>query len=721
MEKLQGITVSTDFYGKNISINTGRYAKLASGSAWVTMGETVLLVTACRSAKPREGASFLPLTVDVQEKFYSVGKLPGGFFKREGRPSEFSQLLARLTDRPIRPLFPKGFAYDTQIIINVFSFDGECQPDVLGILGASAALSLSDLPFAGPISAVRIARIDGEIQINPNISALKGDENKIDIDLLVASGPKGIVMVEGAGEEALESDVSDALFQAHEANLKLIELQRELVSKVGARTKIQMVPPVEIEWPDSFMPALKNKIQTVLAHPEKLSRQDTTRVQKNELVEWVQQDDVFASLRETFGMDKLVAEAKSAFEKQLGEGMCSMILNDGKRVDGRGLTDVRPIWGDTRLLPRVHGSGLFTRGETQVLSTITLGSGDDEQTMDTIHGRYTKSFLLHYNFPPFSVGESGFMRGPGRREIGHGALAERALKPVVPKHDDFNYTIRLVSEVLESNGSSSMGTICSGTMAMLDAGVPLRKSVAGIAMGLIQADGKTAVLSDILGDEDHLGQMDFKVAGTEAGITAIQMDIKVDGLTQEVMVQALNQARAGRLHILKEMAKVIHEPSQNISKYAPRIWLHQIKPARIKDLIGTGGKNIKGIIEETGVKIDVEDTGKVTIASTEETSALKAIELIKGLTTDPEVGQEFDGKVRKVMAYGCFVDLLPGVSGLVHISELADRRIDSVEEVCTEGDSLRVKIVEVDRTGRIRLSHKATFQSEDTESQSTTP
>jgi polyribonucleotide nucleotidyltransferase len=699
---------SIHFFGQKITLNTGKYARQAAGSAWITMNDTSLLVTATRSDSPREGNDFLPLTVDVQEKYYAVGKVPGGFFKREGRPSESAQLLSRLIDRPIRPLFPKGFSHDIHVVANIFSYDLVSQPDVLGILGASLALGLSDIPFEGPVAAVRVGMVDGKVVINPDPVVIK---EKSQMDILVASGRQGILMVEGEAKEVSEEQVAQALFQANEANQMLIEFQETFVGLVGPKQKLLVRQKPEISWPSDFHQALKKHIGIILAETDKLKRQDVSRVANAAIDTLIEESPAFSKLKETHGSETLISEASALFKEKLSESMRQMILSENKRVDGRKTTAVRSIWGETGLLPRVHGSAIFTRGETQVMAAVTLGGGEDEQTIDSIHGRYGKSFMLHYNFPPFCVGETGPLRSPGRREIGHGTLAERAIKAILPDPLTFPYTIRLVSEVLESNGSSSMGTVCSGSLALMDAGVPIKTPVAGVAMGLIQHGEQTAILTDILGDEDHLGDMDFKVAGTHKGITAIQMDIKVSGLTHELMMKALNQAREGRLHILKEMGLILDKPKEEMSPYAPQMIVMQINPQRIKDLIGTGGKNIKGIIEATGVKIDVDDSGRVRISAVDKSAISAAVDRVKGLTTDPEVGQVFVGKVRKIMEYGAFVDILPNVSGLVHISELANERVKRVEDICREGDDIEVKIVEIDRTGRIRLSRKAILNS----------
>lgn len=698
--------MSLNFFGKRLSINTGKYAKQSPGSVWISLDDTIVLATACRSSEPKSGTDFLPLTVEYQEKFYAAGRIPGGFFKREGRPSEYATLVCRLIDRPLRPLFAEGFTHEVQVVATVLSLDPTVPADVLGITGASTALMMSDMPFEGPVGAVRVARINNEFVINPNAESIV---DHADIDLLVVSGPKGVVMVEGAASEASEADVAEALFYADKANQQLIEFQRQFLKTIDLPKKLQPIKPEPIKWPPRVVDLVEKGVKKVLTTKDKILRYQVMGEVEQTLTTELE-DGAYKDLKEEHPSEELLNHLHQMFHDELRDTMRQQILDDKTRIDGRGLADIRPIWCETAILPRVHGSAIFTRGETQVLGVVTLGTSEDVQRMDTMAGESEKTFMLHYNFPPFSVGEVGFLRGPGRREIGHGALAERALRFVIPPQKGFNYTIRVVSEVLESNGSSSMGTVCSGAMALLDAGVPIKASVAGIAMGLIQEGKKTAILSDILGDEDHLGDMDFKVAGTQKGITAIQMDIKVDGLSQALMKQALDQAREGRLFILGKMAETIDKPNQKISVYAPRIWSHKINPKRIKDLIGSQGKNIKGIVAETGVKIDVDDDGNVTIATTEESKALAALQMVKDLTTDVEVGKIYVGKVRKVMEYGAFVDILPNTSGLVHISELASTRINRVEEVCQEGDELEVKVVDIDRSGRIRLSHKAVLQ-----------
>jgi polyribonucleotide nucleotidyltransferase len=701
--------MTLDFYGKKLTLSTGTYAKQSSGSAWVSLDETVVLATACRSSSPREGADFLPLTVEYQEKFYASGRIPGGFFKREGRPSETATLVCRLIDRPIRPLFAKGYAYDTQVVATVLSLDPNAEADVLSLTAASTALMLSDMPFAGPIGGVRVVRMNDEFKINPNPADVP---EKPEVDLLVVSGSKGIVMVEGAAQEATEDVVAEALFTADKANQELIAFQNKFIASCDVSEKLVITEPEAISWPAAATSLMETGVKNILSITDKIERVTAEKTAKDALFADLKNNDAYAPLKEKHSADELKFRLKNEFHGVLKTAMRQQILKSKSRIDKRGLTDVRPIWCEKAPLPRAHGSAIFTRGETQVLGVVTLGSGDDAQRMDTMTGQSEKTFMLHYNFPPYSVGEAGFMRGPGRREIGHGALAERALKAMLPSPEEFGFTIRLVSEVLESNGSSSMGTVCAGAMAMLVAGVPLKASVAGIAMGLICEGKDTAILTDILGDEDHLGDMDFKVAGTEKGITAIQMDIKIDGLSQQVMKDALAQAREGRLHILKEMAKTIDKPSEDMSPYAPKIWKHKINPRRIKDLIGSQGKNIKGIVAETGVKIDVDDNGNVSIATADNAAAEKALAMVKDLTTDVEVGQTFEGKVRKITEYGAFVDIGPNTSGLVHISELAEGRVTKVEDVCQEGETLQVKVIEIDRSGRIRLSHKATFESQ---------
>jgi polyribonucleotide nucleotidyltransferase len=683
--------VEADFHGRRLSIETGRVAKQAGGAALVQFGETVVLVTATASRSAREGIDFFPLTCDYVEKTFAAGKIPGGFFKREGRQAEKEILTSRLIDRPTRPLFPKGFRCETQVISTVLSHDRENDPDMISIVGASAALSLSDIPWNGPVAAVRVGRIGGGLVINPTTTQLADS----DLNLIVAASRDAIVMVEGGARMMPEAELLDALFTAHQAAQPLIDMQEELVRQAGKPKRTVETPARDAALEAAVQEHALPKLRAALAKSVKQER-------------YAALDDAHDETQAALGGDdpvraKLVGELVDKLKKQV---VREAIVREGKRVDGRGLADVRPITCEVEVLPRTHGSALFTRGETQALVVTTLGTSSDEQKIDALIGEHYKKFMLHYNFPPFSTGETKFLRGPGRREIGHGALAERALLPVLPGENDFPYTIRIVSEVLESNGSSSMATVCGGSLSLMQAGVPVKGAVAGVAMGLIKEGDEVRVLSDILGDEDHLGDMDFKVAGTRDGVTAVQMDIKIGGVTRAIMQQALEQARAARLHILGKMDEALPAPRPDLSTYAPRIVTLRIKTDRIRDLIGPGGKTIRGIVEETGCKIDVEDDGTVFVASADGASMQRAVDWIRGLTAEAEVGKIYRGTVRKVVDFGAFVEIMPGTDGLVHISQLANERVRQVTDVVREGDVIDVKVLEIDKSGKIRLSRK---------------
>jgi polyribonucleotide nucleotidyltransferase len=683
---------SIDYFGKTLTIETGRLAKQASGSALVMIEDTTVLVTVVAAQTVREGTDFLPLSIDYMERTYSAGRIPGGYFKREGRPTENEILTCRLTDRPIRPLLPKGWRYETQVIALVLSADKQNDPAIAAMIGTSAAIALSDVPFEGPIAALRVGRLNGEFVVNPTYA----ERDLCDMDLIVAVGPEGPVMVEGGAKSVSENDMVQALLFAEKAGQPIIEMQRRLVAAKGV-AKREFTPPQkdpvlvarvrEVAW---------DQMCEALAVREKLARRDTIRKVHT---------DTLAVLAEEFaGRSKEIGSAVDGLER---ERLRNQILDEGRRIDGRGMADIRPISSEVGVLPRTHGSALFTRGETQVIVSVTLGTSDDEQRMDLLRGEFFRSFILHYNFPPFSVGETKRMLGPSRRDIGHGNLAERGVAAVLPAKDDkFQYTIRIVSEVLESNGSSSMATVCGSSMALMDAGVPIRCHVGGVAMGLIKDGDKVAVLSDILGDEDHLGDMDFKVVGTTEGITSVQMDIKCSGLTEEILTRALNQARDGRLHILGKMAECIAAPRDDYSAHAPRIYTLHIKTDRIRDLIGPGGRNIRHVQSESGASIEVNDAGQVLIAATDAATAAKAIQMVKDLTDDAEIGQTYMGEVVKVTDFGAFVRILPGVEGLVHISELSDRRVSRVEDVVREGDEIQVKVINIDKSGKIRLSRR---------------
>jgi polyribonucleotide nucleotidyltransferase len=685
-------TVELDIAGRTLRLETGRVAKQADGSIWASYGETVVLATAVSAQTAKPGTDFLPLTVDYQEKTYAAGKIPGGYFKREGRPSEKEVLTSRLIDRPLRPLFPENYYFETQVIASVLSVDKTGSSDVIGITAASAALAISNIPFHGPVAGVKIGRVNGQFVVNPDLETM----DKSELHLVVAGTKDAVMMVEAGANELPESTMLQALELAHAEIKKIVAKIDELAKKVGNKKR-------EVQA-EVIAPALAAQVKTMVAQPirdaimipNKTARQERLDQILAEAVEKLKNPDQPTSERHI----KIVFHGLEYTEVR------NMILEKGSRADGRGPADIRPITCEVGVLPRTHGSALFTRGETQSLAVVTLGTTDDEQRIDALEGEYTRTFMLHYNFPPFSVGEARPLRSPGRREVGHGALAERALKPVIPGKDTFPYTLRLVSEILESNGSSSMATVCGGTLAMMDAGVPIKEPVAGIAMGLIKEDDRVMILSDILGLEDHLGDMDFKVCGTKNGVTALQMDIKIGGITTALMQQALEQARSGRLHILSHMAKALTGARTDLSPFAPRIYTMKVKQDKIRDIIGQGGKTIRGIQADCGVKINVEDTGIVTIASSDGASLQKAKDIISRLTEEVEVGKVYTGTVRKIMDFGAFVEVLPGTDGLVHISQLAHHRVKAVSDEVAEGDQILVKVLEIDRQGKIRLSRK---------------
>jgi len=684
---------------RRISIETGKLAKQADGSVLVRSGDTVVLVTACHAASAREGIDFLPLTVDYREYTYASGRIPGGFFKREGKPSEKEVLTSRLIDRPIRPLFSSGWRYETQIIALLLSADTENDADVLAITGASAALALSEIPFEKAIAGVRVGMIDGNYIINPTFEERKQSV----LDLVVAGSKDGIVMVEAGAKEVTEAQAVGALEAAHAAIKQIVGTIDDLKSAAGKKKLPVDSKPID----HAFYREVEEKAYLPLAEAMRI---------RDKLENYTSVDAVFDELIATIPEQEAErrSTAKSIFHELKEKVLRDEVLQRSVRLDGRKFDEIRPIWSEVGVLPRTHGSVVFTRGETQALVTCTLGTADDEQKVEHVGGEFYKRFMLHYNFPPFSVGEVQFLRGPGRREVGHGALAERALVPVVPGEDKFAYTVRLVSDILESNGSSSMASVCGGSMAMMDAGVPIKAPVAGIAMGLImdEKSGKWAVLSDIAGAEDHYGDMDFKVAGTSHGITALQMDIKVTGITSEIMAKALEQARTGRLHILGEMAKTLSEPRTAMSMFAPRIVTIKIPVDKIRDVIGPGGKMIRSIIERTGVKIDVEDDGRVNVASADGESAQKAIGIIQELTATPELNKTYLGKVQRITDFGAFVEIMPGTDGLLHVSEIANHRVKDVRDELKEGQQILVKVINIDPTGKIRLSRKALLQEE---------
>ena len=679
-----------EFHGRPFGIETGKMAKQAGGSVLVKYGDTRVLVTAVSADTTRAGTDFLPLTVDYQEMTYAAGKIPGGFFKREGRPSEREILTCRIIDRPIRPLLPKGYYYETQIVASVLSIDQDNDPDIMALTGASCALCLSDVPFCGPIAAVRVGRIGGKLLFNPSGEDLL----KSDMDLFVAGSRDDVVMVEGRFSEISEDDVLSAIVSAHRELQPLIDMQLELMKEAGKPKRSFEEKTLDAALRAQIEKAAADKITKTLAIPVKLERYKALAALKQEITAAIAPDD-----------PAIAAEAAACFDDVHHHVLRDIILK-GVRIDGRKFDEIRPITCEVGILPRTHGSALFTRGETQVMASTTLGTSQDEQKIDALRGESYKSFMLHYNFPPFSVGEARPLRGPSRREIGHGALAERAISSVLPKDDNFPYTIRIVSDVLESNGSSSMATVCGSSLSLMDAGVPIKAHVAGIAMGLIKEADKVAVLSDIMGDEDHAGDMDFKVAGTTNGITALQMDIKITGVGEDIMKRALAQAGQGRLFILKKMSEAIDRPRPELSPHAPRIVTFFINPDKIRDVIGPGGKVIRKIVSDTGVRIDITDDGKVEIASIDEAAANKAINTIKELTREAAIGEIYEGKVVRVVDFGAFVEILPGVDGLVHISQLTRNRVNKVTDVIKEGDTVRVKVIDVDKEGRIKLSRK---------------
>ncbi len=681
--------------GRTLSIETGKVAKQANGAAVVQYEGTVVLATAVATRKPVEGSDFFPLSVEYREKAYAAGKIPGGYIKREGRPSDNEILSARIIDRPIRPLFPDDFRNEVQIIVMVLSADRENDPDILGVIGTSAALSISDIPFLGPVGAVRVGRIHKEFIANPTYSELE----ESDMDLVIAGTEESIVMVEGESREISEEDMIAALAFGHEQIKKTIALQNELIRECG---KPKMAYQV-VKADDALVAAVQQMAMPRLEHI--MTIQDKTQ-RSNELFNLT--EELQAALAEQFPDSEILI--KEELEKIQRSLVRKMILEQNIRLDGRRPHEIRPITCEVGLLPRTHGSALFTRGQTQALAVTTLGTKMDEQKMDELEGEFSKSYMLHYNFPPFSVGEVRPIRGVGRREIGHGNLAERAIKNVIPSDTIFPYTIRIVSDILESNGSSSMATVCAGSLSLMDAGVPIKEAVAGIAMGLVKEDDRYVILSDILGDEDHFGDMDFKVAGTANGINAFQMDIKVKGLSLDILREALAQARQGRLHILQVMNKTIDKPRPELSAYAPRILTFKVDNEYIGTIIGPGGKTIRDIIEKTDVAIDISDDGIVTIASVDPENGRRAKEMIENMIRQPEVGMVYTGKVKRIMNFGAFVEILPGKEGLLHISQIENRRIERVEDVLKVGDEIQVKLMKIDEQGKMDLSRKVLLE-----------
>jgi len=683
-------------------VEIGQVAKQANGAAVVRYGDTVVLVTAVASKGPREGIDFFPLTIDYEEKQYAIGKIPGGFIKREGRATELATLSARQIDRPLRPLFPKGFRNDIHVVATIMSVDKNNPPDVTAAIGASLALGVSDIPFAGPIAAVIVGLVDGQLIINPTIE----EEEKSDLHMVVAGTKEAIMMVEGHANEVPEQMMLEAVFFAHEEIKKLVAFQEPIIAELG-KPKTEVVVKVMDEAIEAAVREYSIPIlEQAVRNPDKKSRETQMDQAK---------EDILTHFAEVYPDDaKSIA---SLVDKLMKETVRRMILEDGDRVDGRELTEIRPITCEVGFLPRPHGTGLFTRGQTQVLSVTTLGAASEEQFLDGLGRADHKRYIHQYNFPPYSTGEIKPMRGPGRREIGHGALAERALLAVLPSEEEFPYTIRVVSEVLESNGSSSMGSVCGSSMSLMHAGVPIKAPVAGIAMGLVTAEDKFAILSDIQGIEDALGDMDFKLAGTEKGVTALQMDIKITGVTREIVAAALKQAREGRMFIMGKMNEAISQPNTEMSPFAPRLIRMQIHPDKIREVIGPGGKVIHKIVDETGAKIDIEDDGSLFIMATDQEAALKAKALVEAIVAEVEVGKVYDGTVKRIMDFGAFVEIIPGVlgssgkEGMVHISQLAEERVDKVTDVVNIGDKITVKVTEIDRQGRVNLSRKAVLRA----------
>jgi polyribonucleotide nucleotidyltransferase len=700
--RFMGDIFSKEFAGRNISLKANYMAGQADGAVLVTYGDTVVIVTAVSLKKKREGIDFLPLTVDYQEPTFAAGNIPGGFFKREGRPNERETLTSRIIDRSIRPLFPKGYCYETQLVATVLSVDNENDPDVAAMLGASAALAISDIPFDGPIAGIRVGRVDGQFVCNPSLEM----QGKSDLNLflvgrkvLPGSGDRAfdmnLVMLEGEAREVQEDVVVDAINFGLESMRSVIELQDHMRQAIGKEKRAFDIEPVDETLSTKVKESAEADLKEAYNIPVKLERHKQIKQVREKVI------------REIGGEDaRRCSLVGTIFENMERQILRDMILKERKRIDGRSSVDIRSISSEVGILPRVHGSALFSRGETQALVALTLGTSSDEQRLDYISGEEMRTFMLHYNFPPYCVGEARPLRSPGRREIGHGALARKSLLPILPSEEQFPYTIRIVSEIMSSNGSSSMATVCGGTLSLMDAGVPVKDIVAGIAMGLLKEKDDVVILSDILGDEDHAGDMDFKVCGTKSGITAMQMDIKIDGVTEDILRKALYQARDGRCFIIEKMKETIAVPREDISKYAPRITTVKVRPEKVRDVIGSGGKNIRQIINETGVTIDVEDDGTVTIASSDSEAAARAVAMVKWLTEDAEIGKIYRGVVKKVVDFGAFVEILPGTEGLVHISQLAKERVNRVTDVLNEGEEVLVKVLEIDKQGKIRLSRK---------------
>ncbi len=707
MSERQIHSVSMEIAGRTLTLEAGRFAEQANGAVVVRYGDTMLLATAVASKEPRADADFFPLTVDYEEKMYAAGKIPGSFFKREGKPTDGAILTARLTDRPLRPLFPEGYRNEVQIIVTTFSIDMVNDPAPLAIIGASAALAISDIPFLGPVGAVQVGYIDGKVQINPEMP----DMPNSDLDLVVAGTKDAVLMVEAGAKELPEDLMLEAIIQGHQVCKQICDLQNELVRLAGRPKREFVPPPVDTSLEESIQQWLGNRLYEAITDPNKMVRDAQTEALKQEVIAHFTADEPEEEL------EARIAAVSTAFENLLYEEVRRMILERGERVDGRGPKDIRPISIEVGLIPRVHGSGLFTRGQTQVLTLATLGSPAEEQRLDDLGIETTKRYIHHYNFPPFSTGEVRRLGSPRRRDIGHGALAERSLLAVLPSKEEFPYTMRLVSETLSSNGSSSMASVCGSSLALMDAGVPIKAPVAGVAMGLITGkDGRWRVLTDIQGIEDHLGDMDFKVAGTAKGVTGLQLDIKTTGITYEIMREAFAQAREGRLYILDKMNAVISEPRKELSPYAPRIITLQINPDKIGALIGPGGKTVRGITEATGAQIDIEEDGRVYISTPDAAAAQQAVAMVEALTREIKVGDIFLGKVVRIMPFGAFVNLAPGKDGMVHVSELDVGRVENVEDVIKMGDEINVMVIGIEPgTGKVSLSRRALLTGETAE------